>query len=351
MDRDMIDEFMAYHIHVREVFDPSKEFGVEKEADSNNVYSYNRYTPPAWKYIDVKPELSPKIDMLMRHLFKAERCREFVYNWIYHSITSRAGTYLYLCGGQGTGKNTLSMLLTQLHGPSNSSHPKQDSFKNRFNYYLRDKTFVFFDEFNCRVRQDKDILKSIANKRIQIEGKNRDHEDIDLHCSYMLANNSLEAIGLDPVDRRFSVPNVTDDSLVEAFGRDWIRSFITDLEDLEGVAKFGRWILEEFKNPTFYAEEPYQTKRFEEIVISTARMGIAETLAKILASDKHYYEYADERESFRRAYKGHTYPNIADWQKFFKEVKKDGEPICTVEGARLIPVERYRPKTGVLELQ
>ena len=343
--KEQIDKYMAYHVHLRETYAPHGALGIQKDEESNNVYDYNRYEPPEWMALDVKPSVDPDITTLMSHLFPSETCREYVFTWIYHSLTSRAGTYLYLCGGQGSGKNTLANLVTRLHGFHNSVHPKQDSFKGRFNHYLKDKTFIFFDEFNCRVRQDKDILKQIINERIQIEGKNRDHEDIEVHASYFLANNSLEAIGLDPVDRRFSVPNVTHDSIVTVQTREWMREFSERIKvDDRMIAAFGHWILETFKEKqNWLAEEPYQPERFEEIVFATARMGIAETLQKVMNRKLTYYDYYEEKDQFKKNHRGHNYPNIADWQKFFRDVRKGGKPIGVVEGKKFTPIPELQP--------
>lgn len=332
IDKGIIDQFLSQILHVREDYNPHDDYQIRSIEDSNNVYSVNRYSRPKWMDIHCDPALPEEIDQLMRHLFPKEDCRYFVYSWIYHSLMTRCGTYLYLCGGQGSGKNTLATLIAKLHGISNVSNPKQDSFTGRFNQYLKFKRFVFFDEFNCRKRQDKDILKSIINDRIQIEAKGRDHEDIDIHASYFLANNSLEAIGLDPVDRRFSVPDVTHDSIIPVYGRQWMQDLLALFESDEYVAPFGRWILEEFKDTPYSNEDPYQKTRFEEIVLATVRIGMAETVAKILQREQNTYDYYEEQEMFRRVHKGQKYPSLQDWMKFLRDVRKDGQPLGVVEG-------------------
>lgn len=345
LQRNVIDQYMQRILHIREDYDPLDHYRMRKLEDSNNVYEFNCYHAPAWMSDDsIQPHLDEDLDKLLDHLFPKPECKEFVFQWIYHSLHSRAGTYLYLCGGQGSGKNTLATAITTLHGRNNSSNPKQDSFKGRFNYYLKNKRFVFFDEFNCRSRQDKDVLKSIINDWVQVEGKNRDHEDIRIHASFFLANNSLEAIGLDPIDRRFSVPDVTDEPIVGAFSRAWIQNLNKRLADPEFVAPFGKWILERYRGvETEWApEEPYQKSRYEEIVLSTAREGIAETLAKVLRREQASYEYYSERSEFHRVRKGSRYPAIQDWKRYFEGVRKDGEELGVVDGNTFIPSKKYR---------
>lgn len=619
VDKDVVARYLTGILHVRETYDPHNPYSFRPTEDEANVYEVNRYVTPEWRKEEKKGKLPKEIDQLMRHLFPSDTCREFVYTWIYHSLTSRCGTYLYLCGGQGclagdtfipyapvngagrvqnwkggtirqlferfnktakrrhkattdskfvvssmdddgfifkndiegvvysgvkecfklttergleitatadhkffvgdrylplgdlrvgdgvmvhdnvrytgddtgrqprnryaeimvkyhpakrfkevtvpggtytycrvrksralieakingmsfedyvdalntweperldrlkwlprevnvhhinedhrddrlenlmlvphaeharehakshsrlkfvvvedrvakierigeidtydiqckfpfnnfvankfvvhnSGKNTLAALIAALHGASNVSNPKQDSLTARFNHYLKFKRFIFFDEFNCRVRRDKDILKLIINDRVQIEGKGRDHEDIDIHASYFLANNSLEAIGLDPVDRRFSVPNVNHDSLVPVFGRPWIESLHERIKsDPELVADFGWWVLRTFDQPKWGKEEPYQPERFEEIVLATARLGIAEMIPRILRREQNSYDYYEERASFTRVHKGQHYPPIQDWTKFFQTVKVGGEALGRVEGKLFIP--------------
>jgi hypothetical protein len=347
IDKDVIARYLTSALHVREIYDPHSPVSIKPTDDESNVYEINRYVTPTWRLAEHKPVLPEEVEQLMRHLFPKETCREFVYTWIYHSLTARCGTYLYLCGGQGSGKNTLAGLIAALHGASNTSNPKQDSLTGRFNHYLKFKRFIFFDEFNCRVRRDKDILKLIINDRVQIEGKGRDHEDIDIHASYFLANNSLEAIGLDPVDRRFSVPEVNHDSLIPVFGREWIERLQDKIKlDAEWLAGFGWWVLENFKNPKWSREEPYQTTRFEEIVLATARLGLGDMIARTLKKEQNSYDYYDEREAFKRTHKGQHYPPIQDWTKFFQTVKVGGEPLGRVEGKLFIPREDLQRAPG-----
>lgn len=348
LDKDMITEFMAQMIHIKEAYDPKDPERLKKIPDTNNIYQINRYVLPEWRTIpDVEPELPEEVDFFMRHLFPNETCRNFVYTWIYHSLTTRAGTYLYLCSWPGTGKNTLAKIITALQGMPNTSLVKGDALKNNFNYYLKYKKFIFMDEFSCRGRQDRDKLKLIINDRIQIEGKGKDHEDIEVFASYLLANNSLEAIGLEPDDRRFSVPETTHDQIVKKVGRPWMGVFEEKILDPSYIARLGHWILENFQNPKWGAEEPYLTSRFEEIVLATARIGIIEMVAKVLNREQAEYSYLDEKDSFRRVYKNAgTYPSLADWTKFWRDVKRHGQPLGTVEGTKFTPAEDYAPVRG-----
>lgn len=344
VDKEMIDQFLTQILHAHDCYDPHGNYGINRIPGPENIYSVNQYVIPEWRGLQVEPELPDEIEKLMAHLFPKEECREFVYTWIYHSLTSRAGTYLYLCGGHGSGKNTLAQVIAALHGAPNSSNPKQDAIYGRFNQYLKNKRFVFFDEFNCRTRQDKDTLKRIINNRIQIEAKNKDHEDILVHASYFLANNSTESIGIDPIDRRFSIPDTTWDSINPVLGLDFIPNLLAKLQDLDFVARLGRWILKEFKEPKFGAETPYQRARFEEIVLATARQGIAEILVKLFNREQDDFSYYEEKESFQRVHKGAHYPNLVDWVKFFREVRKDGKPLGKLDGFKLYVADEWKVK-------
>jgi hypothetical protein len=343
VDKDTIEQFLHQILHAKEVYDPHGHYGMSLLPDTNAVYQINEYVRPVWRDLDVSPELPEEIDFLVRHLFPGEECREFVYTWIYHSLTTRAGTYLYLCGGQGSGKNTLASVISALHGNPNVSHPKQDTLHGRFNLFLKNKRFVFFDEFNCRNRQDKDTLKRIINDRIQIEGKHTNHEDIDIHASYFIANNSLEAIGIEPVDRRFSVPDVTHDAIIPKCGPLFIPSLLEKLKDDVFVARFGNWVLQNYAGAKRWGpEDPYQRVRFEEIVFATARSGISEVLAKVLKRTQDEYDYAEEKEAFRRTHKGVHYPSFLDWQKYLKDVKKGGKPLGEIDGSKFIPRDEFK---------
>lgn len=340
-----IDRFMSNVAHVKPVYDPFGGPKLEKIEDSNAMYALNTYRPPEWVKIQtVEPKCDDMVMELLTHLFPNEKCLEFFFTWVYHSWNSRAGTYLYLNGAQGTGKNTVADLLTEIHGWTNSTHPKPGMLKNRFNHFLKDKRFVFLDEFNCRKREDKDFLKLIINEKIQVEGKQRDHEEITVYSSYMIANNSEEAIGLEPVDRRFSVPEITHDSIIEAKGRAFIKNVIKKINEPQVIANFMAWLLEEYKYPKWDSEEPYQTKRFEEIVLATARSGINQTLEKIFKKEQKVYDYYEEKEMFLRKNKTQHFPAVQDWLKFFREAKKDGELLGHVDGMKVIPDLKYMPE-------
>lgn len=351
IDKESIETFFNRVLHAREVYDPKNNFLYRLVEGSNAVYEVNLHRMPAWRLAPPTPTLDADIEKFMAHLFPVERDREFVYTWIYHSLTLRAGTYLYLCGGQASGKTTLANLISSLHGFSNSSYPKLDSLTGRFNHYLKHKSFVFFDEFNCRNRTDKDILKNMINDKIQIEGKGRDHEDIVNYGSYMLVNNSLEAIGIEPIDRRFSVPEVNNAMLTEAYGVEWVEKFSVRVrEDAAMAANFGWWVLENFKAPKWGRETAYQTARFEEIVLATARMGILEMLPRVFKREQNTYKYYDEKSSFHRQHKGQHYPPIQDWTKFFKTVKYGGELLGTVDAGTFTPRLEFQKNPGEEEV-
>lgn len=351
VDKTTVETFLTQILHAREVYDPQNRFLHRKVEGSNAVYEVNLHKQPAWRETAPNPTLDPDIVKFMAHLFPVERDREFVYTWIYHSLTSRAGTYLYLCGGQASGKTTLANLISNLHGASNTSYPKLDSLTGRFNYYLRHKTFVFFDEFNCRNRADKDILKNMINDKIQVEGKGRDHEDIANYASYMLVNNSLEAISIEPIDRRFSVPEVNNNMLTDAYGVEWTEQFSDRVrKDQDMIARFGWWVLENYKKPAWGRETFYQTPRFEEIVIATARFGIQEMLQRVFKKEQNTYRYSDEKDSFRRVHRGVHFPPIQDWTKFLKTVKYGGKFLGTVESGVFTPRLEFQRNPGEEEV-
>ena len=343
--RQDIDTFFSKCVHLTEVFDPHGNYGVNLINEETKVYQLNTYRPPEWKVSsEYTPEIDPDLEKLFNHLFPGERCREFVYTWIYHSLTARAGTYLYCCGEQGTGKNTLATLLAQMHGEHNTTVTTQDSPGNRFNSFLANKTFIFLDEHRCRTKADKDILKSIVNDRIQLEGKYKEHEDVEIYSSYLIANNSWDAITLDPIDRRFSVPMITDTPITTVYPRKWIADLTHRIKtDAKMVGNFALWVQKRYDGATleWAPEEPYQTKRFEQIVVATARLGMLGTLEKIQEKAQDSYDYYVEKSLFRNTHKNTHFPSLTDWQRFFRDLRIDGKPVCTVEKHKLIPTEEY----------
>ena len=328
-----IRQYLSTAIHIRPVYDPQSVDRIRTvNEDKSPIHEINLHRRPSWwaLYDDVEPKVDKDIAKLLIHLFPHERCREFVLNWIYHSMTGRCGTYLYLCGGQGSGKNTFAHLVRALHGFDNSSFPKQDTFSSRFNTYLENKTFVFFDEFLCRSRQDKNILKAVINDLAQVEAKGIDAKEIDIHASYMIANNHFEDIGLDPIDRRFSVPDISDENIINVYGREWIENLNEKFDDDRAIAAFAKYVFNEFRIPKYSSEEPYQTERFETIVWATARAGYQEILNKITNGEEYEFNYADEKAEFIRINKVAKYPALCDWKKFFTDLTIGGKPAGSV---------------------
>lgn len=350
--RNQIDEWLnSKELRVIDlVYRPKSPALIDTKApDGQKVTLLNTYKKPDWVSHKAKPIFSEIFEEFLDHLFPKSECRRYVLDWIHHSLNSRAQTYLYLCGGQGSGKNTLAVLLSKLHGNTNYSTPK--SLRSNFNYYLKEKTFVFWDELTCKTQEQKNVLKSIINNEIQVEGKFRDHEQIDLCASYMIANNSLHALQLEPIDRRFSVPDITDSNMEYALGAEFIDDLLAEINHPEAIAEFGKWITQSYMPVTGPLDAHQDTDRFEEIVIATARAGFSFTLDKIFRKDALAYCYEEEKEEFeadrRRSIK---YPAKPDFENFFRNVKQGGKNLIAKvsdDGQKIWPRKEFQGKGGL----
>ena len=326
-------------------YDPHSAERFYKEGD---VYYINTYEPPFWKstYQDTEPSLPVPLAMLFEHLFPIPAERDFVHGWIYNSLFRRAETYLYLSGGQGSGKTTLAKLLTRLHGIQNTSNPRLKTMKKEFNTFFQSKTFMYLDEFSAHSKTDKDELKYNINSTIQIEGKGTNAQDlVPNRLSFLIMNNVRSALHLEPIDRRFSVPKVSDEQLLDRYGGEWcehlIDEFLVSPEFEPELAAYVAWLKDNHSNQSPLAA--CQNEAFEEIVWLTARSCYRPTMHKIKTRQVSRLNYEDER---RASSDKRSFPPDHEWCHYLSLVTLGGEPIVTLEPATLdlIPTEKYQPE-------
>lgn len=190
----------------------------------NLLYSFNLYDPPSWKRnYSLRSEpvapvdaLPPVYDEFFKHLVDNHtESYEYLLNWLALSLQGRNLTFLTAIGEQGAGKGTLGEILEGLHGPSNFVKVRDSIFKERFNAPLKNKTLVYVDEVDLKTKESRDRVKDMANDMIEVEEKGLDARSYRNHASYYLSSNSLDAIKIEPGDRRFSIIQLTDKRLID----------------------------------------------------------------------------------------------------------------------------------------
>jgi len=107
---------------------------------------YNLYVPPVYRESrDLKAALDPRFIKFLDGLFQ-DSCRDYAYNWLYHSCFKRMPVYLVLVGAGGIGKNLLAEALKYIHTSFNFKKAPPSALESKFNGHLENCTMLYYDE-------------------------------------------------------------------------------------------------------------------------------------------------------------------------------------------------------------
>lgn len=357
VDRKTHDERVSRAVPSIFIYDP---YNPEKlKTDKLGEYQVNRfnlYEKPKW--MDLSPTRNSDGSVVLPaiakkffgHLFPDSEAREFVYTWMFHMLTRRARTYLYLPAPQNTGKTTFAYLCGALVGRDNFELGKSDFAESKFNGFVSRKRLIILDEYNCWSHDEKDTLKRIINDRIQVEAKGVDQKTVDNFCSFIICNNNAEGIALDPVDRRFSVPEMTTEKVFRSLSDEELGFINQEIEELDSqfICDIGHWVLEKFKNPKYSKDYAWQKHRFEEVVFASAREGMKYIVDQVLNKKASEYQYTKLRSEYKSIVgRNAHFPPHFKVREYFENFKFKGKRIVQVywDGVslKLIPEIEYMP--------
>lgn len=250
---------------------------------------FNMYIPPewqlwkernpkAWNKIPAKPPAD--IIKFLRHFIPIKEEREYLYAWMYTSITSRSYVYLVLQGAPGVGKNRLRLLLNALHGKTNAVAGKKETFganDNKFNSQMENNTLSWFDELKYGPDMEP-RMKEYQNSDISIERKGVDATSrTEIYSSMVISNNYPRDNYLLFNSRKFA-PLVLGEKPLTASMTDEEIGRMSDKMDLSQphtfdvkyVAQIAKWILA--IGPKYVSKFPnleYQGPKFWELAHSS----------------------------------------------------------------------------------
>ena len=231
------------------------------EAEGQEIYEINTYSPPEWMLKEVKnPKLPDYWVRFMNHLFPSDEVREYVYNWLYQMMTSRNQTYLLLNSNMGTGKGTFCEVARALVGRGNAHNTSEGFFKSHFNQELKDRRLIVFDEVPIN-KETRTTLKGIINDYIGIERKGHDPENIVSHCSFIINSNHAYNAKLLHNDRRFSAADITDIPLNQVIKEEETTLFLSHLD--EHISNIGWWILKNGNSDKYQEFSVWKGPKFE----------------------------------------------------------------------------------------
>jgi hypothetical protein len=226
----------------------------------------NLYTPPRWRTLRVKPHYGGFIKKLIEHLFPDKEDQEYVLDWLHHMMTHRNSTVLCLIGARGTGKGILIKDVARaLVGHFQSEIVGQEVLEEKFNGSFKNKRLVFFDEVDVKEDRHMAKFKALANDMIAVEKKGVDAETVENFCSLALATNNRKDFRLEPQERRFSIPRVTEVPFFKVAEEKEISDFCTRCKDPYSteIAEFGEWLLE--RVPVNSNQVPFKGEYFFEV--------------------------------------------------------------------------------------
>jgi hypothetical protein len=248
---------------IRSVYVKFEPYNIKTFYSKEGLNYLNLYIAPKWRFVDCEPKYSGMIKKLIDHLFPIEEEREYVLDWFHHSLTSRCETVLCLIGARGTGKGILlSSIAEALHSAEYFQIAKQEVLTDKFNGEFKNKRNIFFDEVDISGDREVAKFKAMANAKIAMEKKGEDSETIENFVSMSLASNYRDKFRVEPQDRRFSTPRITEVPLSKVMKEKEISDFLEDIqkEDSLEIAQFGKFLLS--RVPNYSRHEPLKNAYF-----------------------------------------------------------------------------------------
>lgn len=276
--------------------------------DFNRV---NTYVAPEWRKLDVEySKTMPTVfSEFLKHLFPDVESRRFVLSWMRNVILTKAETVLILNGAKGTGKNVFSDFLKELVGAENFGRAKTSLIKKEFNAMLEDKRLIVFDEIKID-KKGHTYLKDACNNEHNIEKKGKDANNLTpTYYSILACNNDSSDVYLEPDDRRFSTPNITDKTLKSVFSKSKIRELISLQTNPLAIKEIGEFIINykhDVYSDQFYAFKP---EKFYSLV-SSSLYGWQQKIMEELRSYTKPINIAHLREDARED--GIMFPSTAN---------------------------------------
>ena len=250
-------------------FDPLRTDSLyQKQFEGKQRWFLNRYTPPVWTTLDVKPDGTLLLELLDHLLEGDQKQVDYVCNWLYMAITGVNETALVQYGRKGTAKTALAGVAKALVGRKYTTDSSPSFGTNHFTPEFRDMRLMIMDELRIDEKAHK-FLKKVLNNEIAIEGKGKDKSFQEpTFMNYMIVHNCGSDMYVEAEERRFSVLDVTDRPLKEAWSYQKRKRFfeiINKPDDVE-VAKIGNYLLERGLPDDFDPTVPYEGKSLHRLI-------------------------------------------------------------------------------------
>jgi hypothetical protein len=264
----------AQREHAIVSFNPNKPLSWNDEIDTTTgpeeFKHYNTYVRPRWAY-HKSPDSYPLCEDFVRPFLDifipGEDEKNYVIYWLNCLKYQRNNDVLVLIGTQGNGKNTLMQLATVIAGRHNTIIGSKAFGRDKFNGEVLKRKLVNLDEY-CIKGNAKESLKCFSNDDVTVEIKGRDPVQIQNHCSFIVANNSMRSTDIEFKDRRFTCPTLNKKDLLLHWPKDRIAAFKSSMKTLTFEIEFSNWLAKEVreKGLNYPNQMNYITPHFYNIV-------------------------------------------------------------------------------------
>lgn len=198
-------------------YDPSQKGTVVRNAEG--LQCINLYSPSP---IRPSPGDWGPWDGLLEHLFPKEKDRALVKRWAATLIakpeTRMIFGLLLMSTNQGVGKGTFARIMASLVGRQNASFPSASLIvDSQFNGWVSGKRLIVVDEiYEGHSWKAYNKLKSyVTDEEIEVNVKHEKTWTMPNWTHYILMSNSQAALKIENKDRRWLVPEVSEEGWPE----------------------------------------------------------------------------------------------------------------------------------------
>lgn len=349
---------------------PRSERGVTVLKDENTGVSHNHfntYIPPSWKRFQIKhPKEWDKISatppaLIIKYLkffIPDKKEREYLYAWIYKSLTERSFVYLVLNGAPGSGKNRLKIILSALHGDNNSVDGKKETLganQSRFNSQMVNNTLIWFDELKYGPEMEP-RMKEYQNSRIAVERKGVDAtSSTQIYSSMIISNNDPRDNYILFNSRKFAPITLSKKNLNLLMSSEEIEEFSNKVDqshpefDVKYVAQIAKWILKigpkyvsqfpnlEYQGPKFWELAHANMSRWQKIAVHSITTQTRLGMFPGWDPDKKAFLWSQVEEALRRKkeYESKDYRDATTVKAFF-DTYRDEQGIKIFETEKVV---------------
>jgi hypothetical protein len=300
-----------------------------KECTHINTFKRPEWQLPRELIVQERKEyckLPTIIDRFMSHLFPDDNCRDFVYDWLHYALAKRCETYLVLNGAKGIGKGIFTdHLCRSLLGKENHVIAPTGALESNFNAILKDKRMIVMDEFRIDDEEKINKLKRYINRDQTIEHKGLDvGKTIETFNSFVISSNSLADMRISWDDRRFSVMDIAETKLNEAWSKDEIAQLIEELEPTsKTMQEFGYWLLYRPAKDNEFAV--FKGKHFYKLCYSSLPEWSRVVIDEILSAKSDTIDDGQLKMAYKDSNPMGKFPNPHKVEDFLKNYKHEGK--------------------------